>query len=554
MEILSAKNITFAYPDAQTSAVTNINFSVNKGEFIVLCGPSGSGKSTLLQLIKHDIAPHGRRHGHILYKGKELENHPAVKRAKDIGMVFQHPDHQIVMENVMDELLFGLENIGCSTAEMRKKVAEMVHFFDLNHLLAKKTHELSGGEKQLLNLASVLLLDPEVLLLDEPTGQLDPIASREFFHTLERVNDEFGITILVVEHQLEELFSIADKVMVLEGGYITHFDAPKEVIRQLSSQSNLQQYLPITSKVYLNYSDEVQPECIPVNVKGTKQWLDRQQIMETNLSEQQAATVNEDHHKDFLQLKEIDFQYDRYTPLVLNNLSMSVARGEWHAILGANGSGKSTLLKVISGIVKPQHGYVTFNGKKQKRIDAGQIGYLPQDPALFFVQDSLMKEYRSIADAFGMENAETVIETWLDKFQFASFKDRHPYDLSGGERQKAALIGALLVNPSILLIDEPTKGLDPQAKEKLGTTLQSLMEEGMTIMMVTHDVEFAASYATRCSMIFQGDITVTENTRQFFQENMYYTTVMNRITRKMDVPTVVTLQEAKRKWRLQKNI
>lgn len=553
MEIIKVEDINFAYPCAKEKALSQINFKVEKGEFIVICGPSGSGKSTLLRLMKHEIAPHGKTKGTILYKGKHIKDYSSIQRAKEIGMVFQHPDHQIVMDTVMDELLFGLENIGYTTQEMRKKIAEMTHFFDINHLLDKPTDELSGGEKQLVNLASVLLLDPDILLLDEPTSQLDPIAAKEFIHTIERLNNEFGITIIIVEHNLEELFSVADKVLVLEDGYLTHFRSPRHVISELSLKSKLQSYLPSTSKVYLKFSDNIQAEHVPLNVKETKQWLNEQHISEK-------GSVASDVHEalkaenNILQLKEIDFQYDPHAPLVLDNLSMSIAKGEWRAILGANGSGKSTLLKIISGILKSQHGHLKYNGKKQKKIESGQVGYLPQNPVLFFVQDTIMKEYISIAQALKIEDAEIKINQLLKKFQLESFKDRHPYDLSGGELQKAALIGALLVNPSVLLIDEPTKGLDPNSKAQLGAILLSLVEEGMAIIMVTHDVEFAASYATSCSMIFRGQVTVTENTRQFFQENMYYTTVMNRISRKLNIPSVITLQEAKQKWHFQKNI
>lgn len=223
MEILSAQSISFSYPDAKEHALSDISFSARNGEFLVLSGPSGSGKSTLLKMIKHDIAPHGIKGGQIFYKGTNLEELTPHTRAKHIGMVFQDPDNQIVMDNVMDELLFGLQNLGFPTQVMRKKVAEMVHFFNLNHLLTKQTHNLSGGEKQLVNLASVLLLEPDVLLLDEPTGQLDPIAAKEFIHTIERLNDEFGIIVIIAEHRLEELFTIADKVMVLQNGRINPF-------------------------------------------------------------------------------------------------------------------------------------------------------------------------------------------------------------------------------------------------------------------------------------------------------------------------------------------
>ncbi|GAB3794382.1 ABC transporter ATP-binding protein [Virgibacillus kimchii] len=549
MEIISAKNITFSYPDSKEPALKNVELSIEKGDFTVLCGTSGSGKSTLLRLLKYDIAPHGKRQGEIFYKGVNVQEILPLTRAKEIGMVFQDPDYQIVMDTVMDELLFGMENLGFSTEDMRKKMAEMVHFFGLNNLLRKKTEDLSGGEKQLVNLASVLLLDPEVLLLDEPTAQLDPIAAKEFIHTLERLNDEFGITIILVEHRLEELFAIADRVFILEEGSISYMGSPKEVTEVLVNHPTLHCFLPSAAQMYLHFNGFTNYKQIPVTVKEAKRWLDEQKIHKEILPERVAL-----EKEVLLELKEIDFQYDKGASPVLHNLSLKVNRGEWHAILGANGTGKSTLLKAIAGIEKPLHGTLKYEGKKMKKIDLTEISYLPQNPALYFARDTLMEEYTAIANHFNIEKADSRIDKLLDLLQISHLKNRHPYDLSGGQLQKAALLGTLLTNPSLLLIDEPTKGLDADSKSKLANILKGLMEDGLTILMVSHDVEFAASNATTCSMLFEGQITVTEKTRPFFYENMYYTTVMNRITRKSHVSSVVTLQEAKHKWRMQKDL
>lgn len=495
-----------------------------------------------------DIAPHGETEGEIIYKSQPMKNHTPMIRAKEIGMVFQNPDNQIVMDTVMDELLFGLENMGFTTAEMRKKVAEMVHFFDLGPLLTKKTEELSGGQKQLINLASVLLLDPDVLLLDEPTGQLDPIAAKEFISTLARLNDEFGITVIIAEHRLEELFSIADKVMVLDQGNLIHFGETKHIVGKLANDHLLKSYLPKTAQLYLTYRDNMNEEEIPLSVKEAKQWLEQQTILESGSQVEMVQRKN----NNILELKEIDYQYDPYSPMVLNNLSISFRESEIHAILGANGTGKSTLLKVMNGILKPQHGNMKVDGKKQKRMDPRLMGYLPQNPELFFLQDSLWEEYMMITKTFEIPHAKEYITQLLQRFDLEPFKHRHPYDLSGGQLQKAALIGTLLLNPRILLIDEPTKGLDPDSKAQLEQLLRELVEiDGMTIIMVTHDVEFASVAANRCSMIFQGQITITEDTRAFFQGNMYYTTVMNRITRKIPIPQVITIREAQNKWLVQ---
>ncbi|RIU91110.1 ABC transporter ATP-binding protein [Oceanobacillus picturae] len=544
MEILSAKSISFTYPLEENPALREVDFHVHKGEFVVLCGASGSGKSTLLHLVKQEIAPHGKLEGSIFYNGTQLEKNDTPP--DDIGIVFQDPENQIVMDNVMEELLFGMENKGYQTEDMRKKVAEMTHYFGLTHLLDKKTSELSGGEKQKVNLVSVLLLEPDLLLLDEPTAQLDPIAAKEFIQTLTQLNREFGITILMVEHRLEELFAAADRVLVLEGG-VKKVDAPpREAVAMLHAHPILNYFLPSASRLFLHFQPEVDLESIPVNVKEGRDWLLANNITaDSDMEVEQEATP-------LFTLKEIDFQYNKDTAPVLHNLSLSVNKGELLAILGANGTGKSTLLKVMAGILRPQHGKVLYDGKKQKKHEKMAIRYLPQNPALYFLEDTLMAEYRQIVKKHQRENGEAIIHTLLDTFGLKGFAERHPADLSGGELQKAALLGTLLEDPKILLIDEPTKGLDPYSKRVLGTLLEDLRKQGLTIVMVTHDVEFAANYATRCSMLFQGDVSVVEGTRAFFKGNTYYTTVMNRMTRKSAAPLAVTLEEAKENWRVQR--
>ncbi|RIW28818.1 ATP-binding cassette domain-containing protein [Bacillus salacetis] len=546
MEILSANGLSFTYPEAETAALTDINIKIEQGDFVVLCGPSGSGKSTLLRLFKPEIAPHGEIEGTLAFRGTEIGELNLITTAKELGMVFQDPENQIAMDNVMEELIFGMENLGFSTEQMRKKVAEMVNFFGLNHLLEKKTDELSGGQKQLINLASVLLLEPAVLLLDEPTAQLDPIAAKEFIHMLQRLNDEFGITIVIVEHRLEELFTIANRVIMLENGELLHDTSPRKFVQELADHKTMKSFLPSTALLYLNFQQERLPESIPLNVKEARQWLNDQELKAAA-----PPQMKEQSNQPILELKGVDFQYERHSSPVLYNLDLTIYEGEWLAVVGANGTGKSTLLKVLGNIVKAQHGSMRYRGKKVRKWEVQKVSYLPQNPKLFFIQDTIKQEYEYLGEQYGLKNADGRIQELVEKFNMGHLQDRHPYDLSGGEIQKAALIGALLIEPTILLIDEPTKGLDPQSKKAFGDLLSSLVEDGLTVVMVTHDIEFAASYATRCSMLFQGEITVTETTKNFFHENTYYTTVINRVTRNSNVHPVVTLEEAKRLWHVQ---
>lgn len=327
MELLSTRNLTFTYPKSSERALTHINFKVNEGDFVVLCGPSGSGKSTLIRLLKQELNLHGSRSGEIYYKGIPLEENNPLQLAKEIGMVFQDPENQIVMSTVMEELLFGMENLGFSTNEMRKKTAEIVHYFGFNHLLHQNTNVLSGGEKQQVNLASVLLLDPKILILDEPTAQLDPIAAKDFIYLLKQLNDEFGITIIIVEHRLNELFSIANRVVMLEQGQIKFDEKPRKAIKLLSEKMN--NYLPEAAQLYLAFMKATETSSIPFNVKEAKDWLNRMNFTLNEGKDEIPLYIGE----PLLELKEIDFSYGKHSKPVLNNLSLTVQDGEWLAIL-----------------------------------------------------------------------------------------------------------------------------------------------------------------------------------------------------------------------------
>ncbi|MGM0877214.1 MAG: ABC transporter ATP-binding protein [Bacillota bacterium] len=549
MAFLEAKHVSFTYPEEKQSVLKDVSFTVEQGEFIVLCGPSGSGKSTLLRLMKREIAPHGTILGGFSLENQPLSTASPEQIAKDVGMVFQDPENQIVMDNVLEELIFGMENMGASTEEMRKRVAEIVHFFGLEGLLERKTHELSGGQKQLVNLASVLLLEPKLLLLDEPTAQLDPVAAREFIGMLQTMNEEFGITVIIAEHRLEELFGIADRTIVLDKGEIIAFDTPRRVIYSLGFDSNhaMYSYLPSSAILYLEHSSSRISDQIPLSVKEGKNWLKKHRIEAV-----ETVQLNLDYQEELLKLNKVDFQYSKFTEKILNALCLTIYKGEWLSIVGANGTGKSTLLKIIAGLEKAQRGSVIYKGKKLKKQLPTEIGYLPQNPKLFFIQDTIEAELREIITLHQVDSGGERMDELLNIFQIEDLKNRHPYDVSGGEIQKAALAGVLLPKPKLLLVDEPTKGLDPEAKQRFGDLLKSLQEQGLTIVMVTHDIEFAAKYASRCAMMFQGSITIEAPSKSFFQGNAFYTTVINRMTRGSDVPDVLTVKEARRSWRVHK--
>lgn len=551
MEIYELKDVSFRYPERQDEVLQHFNLTIEQGQFVVIGGPSGCGKTTLLRLLKNELAPVGERAGTILYKGELWDETKANTYVEQIGFVFQDPDNQIVMDEVMQEIVFGLENIGCSHFEMRKRVAEMVHFFGVEPLLHMKPSDLSGGQKQLLNLLSVLLLKPDVLLLDEPTSQLDPIAARELILMLERLNTEIGLTIILVEHRLEELFGIADQIVLLDQGRVAYQGCGQEVIHALytAKDERFIPYVPAVARLYMEIDPAPTVQEVPLTVKDSKRWMAKQDV---KLRERTEGKEGLSDPQPFLEVRDVYFQYAKQEALVLKRLSFTLCRGEFLALVGGNGSGKTTLLKACIGSVRPQRGTVRLDKKdiyKLKGQDLSRtIAYLPQNPRSFFVHETIGQEMEAAIKRHQLEAGEAKIVKGLERFGIAHLRNRHPHDCSGGELQKAALACMLLGTPELLLIDEPTKGLDPVSKAQLSEVLSTLHTQGLTILIVTHDIEFAASHAERCAMLFDGEITVSGTPDHLFKGNYFYTTTMNRATRGGNVPEVLTFEEAMDTW------
>ncbi|MFF2019392.1 ABC transporter ATP-binding protein [Paenibacillus sp. NPDC058177] len=571
MEIITAERLSFRYPDEARDSLHELSFTVREGEFVVLCGPSGCGKTTLLRHLKRELNPVGTGSGTVYYRGLPLGEWSPEIAAAEIGMVFQNPEAQIVMDTVWHELAFSMENLGYPLPVMRSRLAEIAGLFGLEPLLYKPVHELSGGQKQLLNLASVLVLQPKVLLLDEPTSQLDPIAAREFIQMLRRLNEEMSVTVIISEHRLEEVLPLADRVLMLEDGKLKAEGTAREISVKLgggtASPSDLA-YLPAATRVYLGLTAEAALEganSIPLTVREGKQWLQREWRTDR---EGEGARPSAEHHsaaieaggsqrssipsgrpsgesalaEEILKAREITFRYEKEGPEVLKKLSLSLFRGELLAILGGNGAGKSTLLHLLNGLAKPQRGRIDL-------AKGSSTGYLAQNPLLYFSQDTAREELRQMAEYGGLSatEAQEEIDGLLDIFELGELLERHPHDLSGGQQQKLALAMVLLLRPDILLLDEPTKGLDPAAKEKLASLLLHLRELGKSIIVVTHDVEFAASYATRCALLFDGGITAEGPPERFFSANYFYTTAVNRMVRDW-LPQALTVEEVTRQW------
>lgn len=516
MEHIKTKKLTFSYPSGDGKrTLDDVSISIEKGEYVVLCGKSGSGKTTLLRHMKSVLAPHGKCEGEILFNGVSLENASNREQSEKIGYVMQSPDDQIVTDKVWHELAFGLESLGCEQKNMRARVAEMACYFGIQDWFHRNVSELSGGQKQLLNLAAIMVMQPEVLILDEPTSQLDPIAASDFLNTVRKINLELGTTIIITEHRLEDILPYADHVIVMEDGRVIADDNPQNICEILYMQDNpMFKAMPAPARIF--YGANITGEC-PLNVRQGRNRLSTIFENKPYISELPDKIIAEEVRNPALKIKEIWFRYEKNLPDILRGVSIDIPKGKINAIVGGNGAGKSTLLKAICGVCKPYRGKI--------KLYDNIVSMLPQDPKSLFVKKKVAEELAEMTKDSGRINDVAKV------CEIDGFMERHPYDLSGGEQQRVALAKVLLTEPEIILLDEPTKGMDCFFKESFAKILSKLKERDVTIVMVSHDVEFCAKYADYVSMFFDGHILTTNTAQQFFGNNSFYTTAANRMSR-----------------------
>ncbi|WP_348920220.1 ABC transporter ATP-binding protein [Enterococcus rotai] len=543
MGYLEIKNLTFQYAGGHKPVLDDISLSIEKGAFLLICGASGSGKSTLLKMLKPQITPAGTQSGEVIFAKEKIAALPEFFSTSKIGYVMQNPENQIVTDNVWHELAFGLENMGVPSFEIKSRIAEMVHFLGIQELMEQNTSDLSGGQKQLLNLAAVLVMQPEVLLLDEPMTQLDPIASQNFVDILVRLNREMGITILLAEHSLEAVFAFADQVVVLEEGRLILADAPVQLSNKIKTQNvDLKRFiLSLPSAVRLYHEVGFQGAC-PITVVEGKRLLARYfpNQFPANTVEQGAS-----HKRKSLgiELKNGWFRYEKNGKDILAGVDLAVEEGEIFSLVGGNGTGKTTLLKVIAGIQQCYRGKLQVFDQPAKK-NQHVVGYLPQEPQMMFSKESILEDYQAYLASKGLnaqEQSERIetITSWLD---IKEVLNQHPLDLSGGECQRAALGKILLTDPKVLLLDEPTKGIDNFGKKQMIERLKKLAEQGKTILVVTHDLDFAAELSDRCGLFFQNNLLTIAEPTLFFSNHTFYTTAASRISRDTFSQLVTTEQ------------
>ena len=531
MALFTVENLTFSYPGQTARAIDSLSLTVPEGAFLVLCGPSGCGKSTLLRQLKPALAPHGTRQGRILFRDTPLDRVDQRTLAARIGFVQQSPENQIVTDKVWHELAFGLESLGVDTPTIRRRVAEMAAFFGIEDWFYRDVSQLSGGQKQLLNLASVMAMQPDVLILDEPTSQLDPIAASDFLAVLGKINRELGTAVVLTEHRLEEAFPLATAVAVMDRGQLLCTGTPYDVGRRLKTLGH-RMFLAMPAAMRVWASVETEAPC-PVTVREGRDFLRSYAAEHPLVPLPREQTYP--RRQPVLTVQGAWFRYEPDSPDVIKGLDLTLGRGEFLALLGGNGAGKSTTLKLLSGMKKPQRGNISVKGT---------LGMLPQNPQTLFVKKTVREDLFEIFSGTKTPRPqqEERVARMVALCRLEDLLDRHPYDLSGGEQQRAALAKVLLLDPEILLMDEPTKGLDAEFKQVFAEILQALLRRGVTILMVSHDIEFCARYAHRCALFFDGGIVTEAAPRAFFSGNSFYTTSANRMARSL-LPEAVTAED-----------
>ena len=583
MNLLEVKDFSFSYPECSHKVLEHVNLKIKEGTLNVVCGRSGCGKSTLLRQLKTVLAPAGNTSGQILYRGVSLKDTDHRTQSQEIGFVMQNPDNQIVTDKVWHELAFGLESLGCDNATIRLRVAEMASYFGIQQWFYKNVAELSGGQKQLLNLAAVMAMHPSLLILDEPTSQLDPIAASDFLETVKKINRDIGTTVLLTEHRLQDIIPYADRIFVMDEGGVFMDGTPREIGTALGRQKHgMFLSMPVPMQIYGETRSRL---TCPLTVSQGRQWI-QEYIEEKGITKEQIQQANQrlagsTHAQDnklpgetagsegkgilaglksrnhtpepAIQMKGVWFRYEKDSPDVVRDLSLEVKKGEFYALVGGNGTGKSTTLSLLSRVHQPYKGRIYLEGKdlrsfKDNQLYCGYLGVMPQNPQSIFLKKTVLEDLYSViggkkeklSKEYNLSmKKEKAIEGIVSLTHLNGLLDRHPYDLSGGEQQRLALAKVLLLRPKILLMDEPTKGMDAEYKEELGGILKKLQSHGMTIFMISHDVEFVAEYADTTGLFFEGNIVTSKKTRDFFAGNNFYTTAANRMARGL-FPEAVT--------------
>ncbi|MEY7999218.1 ABC transporter ATP-binding protein [Clostridium sp. Mt-5] len=538
MAYIEIKNLNFTYPMEKERSLKNINLSLEKNDFLLIAGRSGSGKSTLARAIVGTVPNFygGTIGGEIKIDGRSLKDMSHKERAQKITMVFQDPEKQLMMNKVHREIAFGLENIGVDERVIKRRVYEALQFSGILNLADRDITSLSGGEKQKVAVASALVYMPDCIILDEPTSQLDPSSAEEMLNITKKINEELGITIIVIEQRVNRWFDTVDSIATMDDGALELFEDKRDFYYNCNKRQFM--FMPDYLKFFKNMNFKIMPS----NFKDARVKIFNSSL--TVKAEDEAAVARgQDDSREILSVKKLNCKYG--SKQILKDINFTVEQGEFMAIMGANGAGKSTLLKTVLGL-KEYEGIIKLYGEDTAKMDirhiARHIGYVSQNPNDYLSKDSVYEEVKFTMDNYEIYD-EKIVENILKELEIYELKEKNPRDLSGGQRQRVAIASILVLQPDIILLDEPTRGLESGLKYKLGKLLQNLNEKGTSIILVTHDTDFASNFCKRYMVMFNGSIVADGGKKQVLGDGIFYTTSMNKLLRDKD-SSIFTLEEA----------
>jgi len=534
--LIRLQNVTFHYPHSDRPALNQVNVAIQEGDFVLVIGPSGAGKSTLLRTL-NGLVPHfsgGRIAGKITVAGHDPIAEGPHRMSPIVGLVQQDPEAQFVVDTVEDELAFGMENQGLSQTVMRKRVEEVLDQLGIAHLRQRRISSLSAGEKQRVAIGSVLTLQPKVLVLDEPTSQLDPQAAEEVLTTLRHLNQDLGLTVVLSEHRLERVVQYADQIIYLPAlGSQPMLGKAEEVLPQVPFAPPL---------VQLAKSFHWQP--LPLTIKEARPFISQMDMQRALPRETHQLGLRHEYNPVHVEAHEVWFNYNGVE--ALRGVSLRAGEGELIALMGRNGSGKTTLLKHLVGLLQPKRGYVVVHGQDTRRTSLETliryVGYVPQDPNTLLFADTVRQELEFTRRAHAL--SLTGVQSWLERLGLTQLADLYPRELSVGQRQRVAIAAILVAEPPTLLLDEPTRGLDPVEKQVLADFLRAQTEQGRTVILATHDVELAAACAHRVVILSEGQVAVDGPTREVMSQSLVFASQVNKLFRDPRLLTVKDVLEA----------
>ena len=520
--IATFSGLTYQYPEREAPALRELSWTVAPGEFVTVTGPSGSGKSTLLRCL-NGLTPHfsgGTFDGIVTVAGHDTRHYSPRVLARLTGFVFQDPEAQFVAGRVDDEIAFGMEQLGIPPVTMRKRVEEVLDLLGIAALRDREIATLSGGERQRVAVAAALALQPSILALDEPTSQLDPWGAEEVLAALNRLNEDLGLTVVLAEHRLERVVAHADRLTVLApGGSIALDGPPRESLRHTEIE---------TLPALLALGRRLDWAPLPLSIKEGR----AAQRRDAAIGRMPAPAPSDPAlpgGASVVTLQRVSAGWDRYP--VLRDIDLDVRPGELIALMGRNGSGKTTLLRLVAGLHRPSSGRVLIAGQDTTRLHpadiAQTVGYLPQNPSALFFAETLRAELAFTLKHHPQSGLEP--EATLTSLGLEHATDHNPRDLSGGERERAALAAVLVGGPRVLLLDEPTRGMDAVRKRALAMMLHRLRDDGVAILLATHDVELVAEVASRVVLVGDGRIVADGGPRTVLAGSLTFTTAVNKL-------------------------